>query len=268
MMFASIMGGIVAFALWCITDTSLKPDHVRNPDGRITSWGVLSIVFVQIVLWTLAGFFAAWIVPHLPRFLLTGRRFSVTVFASSILQWFALLMILQYVWTITRATLSTVVVAVMARVGSQSARRALDDGHRQWHFMETGRKVAVDRGNQRKGSAMSQQRLGRWATEAKNHLLKYRPKMAAELQAQGKLDDWALKVSEKAKDEYAMSIENGMQPLEAESEAKQNHFLLPTEEDVPEIARDPNRLPDPASLATAPGVNRRESKRRQSITRI
>ena len=135
-MHLSILGGIVAFAIWCVTDTSLKPDHVRNSDGRITSWGILSIVFVQIVLWTLVVFFAAWIVPHLPRSVLTGWRFPLTVFGSSILLWFALLMILQYVWTITRATLSTGVVALMARLGSQWARQALDDGHRQWRFME------------------------------------------------------------------------------------------------------------------------------------
>ncbi len=141
MMHLSIVGGIVAFALWCVTDTSLKPDHVRNSDGRITSWGILSIVLVQIVLWTLVGFFAAWIVPHLPRFLLTRWRLPLTVFGSSILQWFALLMILQYVWTITRATLSTVVVALLARLGSQWAKRALDDGHRQRQFME--RRVGV-----------------------------------------------------------------------------------------------------------------------------
>lgn len=108
------------------------------------------------------------------------------------------------------------------------------------------------------------QHLGRWATEAKNHLLKYRPKMAAALQAQGKLDDWALKVSEKAKDEYCLSIENGMQPLEAESEAKKNHYLLPSQEDQPELAADPNRLPDPATLVTTPGVNRHASKRREA----
>jgi hypothetical protein len=38
---------------------------------------------------------------------------------------------------------------------------------------------------------MNQGKLGRWATEAKAHLLKYRPKMAAELDNQGKLNDWA-----------------------------------------------------------------------------
>jgi hypothetical protein len=103
---------------------------------------------------------------------------------------------------------------------------------------------------------MSQQRLGRWATEAKAHLLKYRPKMAAQLEQQGKLDDWAQKAADRAGDEYAQSVENGMFPLEAESEAKRNHMLLPSEEEQLELGVDPNRLPDPASLVTTPGVNR------------
>jgi len=105
---------------------------------------------------------------------------------------------------------------------------------------------------------MSQQRLGRWATEAKAHLLKYRPKMAAQLDAQGKLDDWATKAAERARDQSASSIENGMFPLEAESEVKKNHMFLPGEEDQPELGADPNRLPDPASLVTTPGVNRKK----------
>jgi hypothetical protein len=71
------------------------------------------------------------------------------------------------------------------------------------------------------------QPLGRWATEAKRHLLKYRPKMAAQLEAEGKLDDWARKAAERARDEYAQSVENGMFPPEAESEAKKNHMFLP-----------------------------------------
>jgi hypothetical protein len=112
---------------------------------------------------------------------------------------------------------------------------------------------------------MSQQRLGRWATEAKAHLLKYRPKMARQLERQGKLDDWAQQAAQRAKNEAAQSIENGMFPLEAESEAKKNHMLLPSEEDQFELGVDPNRLPDPASLVTSPGVNRRKSlaQRRQ-----
>lgn len=98
---------------------------------------------------------------------------------------------------------------------------------------------------------MSHQRLGRWATEAKAHLLKNRPKMVKELESQGMLDDWA-------RDEAALSIENGMFPLEAESEAKKSHMFLPAEEDEPQLGVDPNRFPDPASLVTTPGVNRRK----------
>ena len=105
---------------------------------------------------------------------------------------------------------------------------------------------------------MSQQRLGRWATEAKAHLLKYRQKMAAELERHGKLDDWARKAADRAADQYALSVENGMFPLEAESEAKRNHMFLPSQEDESELGMDPNRLTDPASLITTPGVNRKK----------
>jgi len=100
--------------------------------------------------------------------------------------------------------------------------------------------------------------LSLWATEAKNHLLKYRPKMAAELQNSGKLDEWAEKAANRAVEEYAQSVENGMSALEAQSEAKRNHLFLPAEEDMPELGADPNALPDPASLITTPGVIRRK----------
>ena len=143
-MLGSILSGILAFLLWRVTDTSLRPDHVRRPNGEITFWGVLSIVLVQIILWIMVGFFAVWIVPHLPQFFLTGWRFPITFFGSSILQWFALFMVLQYVWTITRATLSTAVVAVMANSGSKSAKKALNEVHNQWLHMEMERKLSFE----------------------------------------------------------------------------------------------------------------------------
>jgi hypothetical protein len=82
--------------------------------------------------------------------------------------------------------------------------------------------------------------------------------MARQLEQAGKLDDWAQKAADRAVDESAASIENGMSPLEAQSEAKKNHLFLPAEEDMPELGADPNALPDPASLITAPGVIRRK----------
>ena len=149
-MLGSILSGIVAFLLWCVTDTSLKRDHVRNPNGEITCWGILSIVLVQIVLWTLVGFFSVWIVPHLPQFLVTGWRLPITFFGSSIVQWFALFMVLEYVWTITRATLSTAVVAVMARSGSQRAKEALHEVYSQWWSMEMERKLSLEQRESKK----------------------------------------------------------------------------------------------------------------------
>ena len=104
------------------------------------------------------------------------------------------------------------------------------------------------------------QPLGRWATEARQHLLKYRPKMAKELESQGKLNDWAKRAADRAANEYARGVENGMFPLEAESESKRNHMFLPAEEDQPELGVDPSKLPDPASLVTTPGVNRRKRR--------
>ena len=128
----SILAGIIAFVLWCITDTSLHEDHMRDSKGRITFLGVLSLVIVQIVLWMILGFFSVWAVPHLPRVLLTGWRAPIVILASAILQWFALLMVLQYVWMILRATLSTAFVTLMAVLGFQRARDSLTNNTRKY----------------------------------------------------------------------------------------------------------------------------------------
>jgi hypothetical protein len=105
--------------------------------------------------------------------------------------------------------------------------------------------------------------LSSWAVEAKRHLQKYRPKMASELEQQGKLDDWAQKAANRAIEESARSIENGMDALEAQSEAMRNHLFLPAEEDMEELGTDPDALPDPASLITAPGGNPRNRPQKQ-----
>jgi hypothetical protein len=88
------------------------------------------------------------------------------------------------------------------------------------------------------------QPLGRWATEAKAHLQKYRPEMASQLEKDGKLDDWARQAAARAADQYGAFIESGMDPCEAESEAKRNYMFLPAQEDVPVLGEDPEALPD------------------------
>ena len=101
--------------------------------------------------------------------------------------------------------------------------------------------------------------LSSWAVEAKRHLQKYRPKMANELQSQGKLDEWAQNAANRAVEESVRSTsEGGMDPWEAQREAKKNHLFLPAEEDMPELGAAPNGLTDPASLITVPGVIRRK----------
>jgi hypothetical protein len=110
--------------------------------------------------------------------------------------------------------------------------------------------------------------LSSWAVEAKRHLKKYRPKMANELQQQGKLDEWAQNAANRAIDESARMIESGMSCLEAQSEAKRNHLFLPAEEDMTELGADPNALPDPASLITTPGVNPRKHLQNQKGPKV
>ena len=129
-----IASGVLAFFVWCIIDTDLKPEHVCNSRGEITVQRILAVVFVQIVLWVLVCVFAFPIMRHLPRFLVTGWRLPLTFLLAGFCQWFALLMILQYVWMILRTSLRTVVVFVMAKFGSQSARQSLAETH--WHFLE------------------------------------------------------------------------------------------------------------------------------------
>jgi hypothetical protein len=112
MMRLSILSGVVAFLSWCATDTSLKRGDLRNSEGKLTFWSTLSTVLVQIVLWATVGLFAAWVVPHLPQFLLTAWRLPFTIFASVFWQWFALLMILQCAWLLLRASGQTALHAL------------------------------------------------------------------------------------------------------------------------------------------------------------
>lgn len=125
-MHVSLLSGIAAFLLWCVTDSKLKPTHVRNANGQTSSWGILSVVFVQIVLWILVGLLAAWVVPHLPSFIESGRMAFIAFFGSAVLQWFALFMVLQYAWLLMRATARTVMFTVSSNFRERETLRALD----------------------------------------------------------------------------------------------------------------------------------------------
>jgi hypothetical protein len=88
--------------------------------------------------------------------------------------------------------------------------------------------------------------------------------MYRQLERSGNLDERLENAARPAHNECIASIQAGMAPWEAESEAKKNHLFLPAEEDMPELGADPNRLPDPASLITTPGVNRRKQSAKRS----
>jgi ABC-type multidrug transport system fused ATPase/permease subunit len=138
-----IASGVLAFLAWCIIDTDLKPEDVCNSRGEITVRRILAVVFVQIVLWALVCLFSVPIMRHLPRFMVTGWRLPLTFVVAEFWQWFALLMILQYVWMLVGTTVKTAVVFVMAKLGSHSARQSLDDA--TWHFIETEKLASIKR---------------------------------------------------------------------------------------------------------------------------
>lgn len=131
MIHPSTVSGIVALFLWCVTDTRLAPEHFRNTKGEITFWSIFTLLLVQIGLWVLVALIAIWVVPHLPAFFLSGWRFPLTVFCSSLVKWFAFLMILQHTWMIVHPTVNTSFVFVMAKFGARWAKQALDEAPRR-----------------------------------------------------------------------------------------------------------------------------------------
>jgi hypothetical protein len=60
----------------------------------------------------------------------------------------------------------------------------------------------------------------------------------------------------------------GIDPYEAERQAKIDHLFLPDEEDVPLLGENPDALPDPANLMTTPGVSRRKRTQKQNGPRV
>jgi hypothetical protein len=99
-----------------------------------------------------------------------------------------------------------------------------------------------------------------WAREAKAHWQKYRPKMYSELEKSGQLEPTLRNAVQRAQDQYVANAQSGIDPYEAESEAKRNYLFLPDEEDVPLLGENPDALPDPANLITSRGLNRRKRR--------
>ena len=92
--------------------------------------------------------------------------------------------------------------------------------------------------------------LSRSAQDAKDHWKRHRPKMYAEMEKAGTLDQQAEKAAENARNECYSAVENGMDPHEPESTARQNHLFPPDEEDQPHLGESPISSQDPTNLAT------------------
>jgi hypothetical protein len=92
--------------------------------------------------------------------------------------------------------------------------------------------------------------LSPWAQEAKEHLQKHRPNMYQQMQKAGTLDGHVEKMANNARDEFHSAAKNGMDPYEAESEARKNNLFPPGEEDQPHLGASPISSQDPTNLAT------------------
>jgi hypothetical protein len=82
--------------------------------------------------------------------------------------------------------------------------------------------------------------LSPWAQDAKDHWKQHRPKMYSDLEVAGMLDSQAEKVAEQARKEFHGAVDNGMDPHEAWSSARQNHLFPPDEEDQPHLGENRN----------------------------
>ena len=82
--------------------------------------------------------------------------------------------------------------------------------------------------------------LSPWAEQAKAHWKEHRPKMYAELEKAGTLDDRAQKASDQTRDDLASAIEDGMDYFAAWEMLRERYLFLPTEDDVPLLGEDPD----------------------------
>lgn len=73
--------------------------------------------------------------------------------------------------------------------------------------------------------------------------------MYHQLQQSGQLENHLKNMAQRIQDEYVSGIQSGMNPFEAQSEAKKNNFSLFAEEDQHALGENPERLRDPANLS-------------------
>jgi len=76
--------------------------------------------------------------------------------------------------------------------------------------------------------------LSGWALEMKAHLKEFRPRMYKELLESGNLDEACQSAADQAKAAYGQMVDGGMDPHEAQREARIRYLLLPSEKDVPD----------------------------------
>ncbi len=110
-----VLAGISALFVWAITDTGLKREHVEHSDGQVKFRTTLLTVVMQVGLWIGVYLVAARFPRWLPEFLVLGWRLPLVLFGSFFVEWFAALMIVQYVWKLCSATVLTAIFGISVK---------------------------------------------------------------------------------------------------------------------------------------------------------
>ncbi len=86
--------------------------------------------------------------------------------------------------------------------------------------------------------------LSGWGYQAVEHWKKYRPKMYAQLQKSGRLNEEAESAAKKTSEALNDLLEQGYSHDQAWEAVKENWMFLPSEEDQPNLGENPH----PSSL--------------------
>jgi len=87
---------------------------------------------------------------------------------------------------------------------------------------------------------LSNRQLSPWAEQAKEHWKQCRPKMYAELEKAGTLDEAAQRAADQTREDLHSAIENGMDYYAAWEMLRERYLFLPDEDDVPLLGGSPD----------------------------
>ena len=74
-----------------------------------------------------------------------------------------------------------------------------------------------------------------WAKDAAKHWRAFRPTMVAEMEAEGRLEEFAVQAAQQARDEFGRMVEKGTHPEAAREMVMSRYIFLPSEDERPDL---------------------------------